>query len=402
MSELIEKTENRNFRWKLLTEVSALALIAYAATLPAAKAENSDQPTVWIELGGQLSRLENSQEKYAPPFVVLTPSNLSPPQMAETPPRHGMEESASLTFQPTGSEWAFSASIRYGRASNDKHVHQQSDPSPFTNYLKFHRSRYGVYHHFTNYSQIQPIAARFADAVVKQSESHAILDFRAGKDLGIGLFGRDGLSNLNVGVRFAQFTSKSRINLREDPDWQFKTHITTFSSSYGVGESHYTFHQAYQSVAQPFHSFVGAFRANRSFTGVGPTISWNSSESLAGNSEVGHLALDWGVNAALLFGRQKTNIHHQTTSIYHLGDISGEVVAYQGPATPDHTRSRGVVVPNVGGFAGFSVKYPNAKVSFGYKADFFFGAMDGGIDVRRTEDVGFHGPYAVVSIGLGG
>ena len=60
------------------------------------------------------------------------------------------------------------------------------------------------------------------------------------------------------------------------------------------------------------------------------------------------------------------------------------------------------VVPNLGGFAGFSVKYPNAKVSFGYKADFFFGAMDGGNDVRRVEDIGFHGPYASASIGLGG
>ena len=76
-------------------------------------------------------------------------------------------------------------------------------------------------------------------------------------------------------------------------------------------------------------------------------------------------------------------------------------VVYRG-ASVDHTRSRSVVVPNVGGFAGLSVKYPNVKVSFGYKADFFFGAMDGGIDVRRTEDVGFHGPYASVSIGLGG
>lgn len=49
-------------------------------------------------------------------------------------------------------------------------------------------------------------------------------------------------------------------------------------------------------------------------------------------------------------------------------------------------------MPNVGGFAGLSVKYAAAKVSFGYRADFFFGAMDGGIDVRRTEDFGFHGP----------
>jgi hypothetical protein len=41
-------------------------------------------------------------------------------------------------------------------------------------------------------------------------------------------------------------------------------------------------------------------------------------------------------------------------------------------------------------------------VSFGYRADFFFGAMDGGIDTRNTSTVSFHGPFATISIGLGG
>ena len=113
---------------------------------------------------------------------------------------------------------------------------------------------------------------------------------------------------------------------------------------------------------------------------------------------------DPDVNAALLFGRQKAKIHHQTTGRFHssFAPDTALPITYQRSTAPDHTRSRDVVVPNVGGFAGFSVRYPSAKVSFGYKADFFFGAVDGGIDVRRTEDVGFHGPYASVSIGLGG
>ena len=71
MSELI--TENpglNNFRWRLLATVSALTLLSLS--LSEAKAEDSDRPTVWIELGGQLSRVENGQEAYAPPFVALT------------------------------------------------------------------------------------------------------------------------------------------------------------------------------------------------------------------------------------------------------------------------------------------------------------------------------------------
>jgi hypothetical protein len=61
-----------------------------------------------------------------------------------------------------------------------------------------------------------------------------------------------------------------------------------------------------------------------------------------------------------------------------------------------------VAVPNLGGFAGVSWRYQNAKVSFGYRADEFFGAMDGGLDKHKSENVGFFGPYANISIGLGG
>jgi hypothetical protein len=43
----------------------------------------------------------------------------------------------------------------------------------------------------------------------------------------------------------------------------------------------------------------------------------------------------------------------------------------------------------------------NAKVSLGYRADMFFGAIDGGIDTRKNENRGFYGPFASISIGLG-
>jgi len=41
-------------------------------------------------------------------------------------------------------------------------------------------------------------------------------------------------------------------------------------------------------------------------------------------------------------------------------------------------------------------------VSFGYRADFFFGAVDEGIDARHTKNLGFDGPFTTISIGLGG
>ena len=405
MSELIHKHENRNFRWDLLAGASALVLLGYVAATSAANAEDAYRPTVWIELGGQLNRLQTGQEPYVPPFAAMIPSNVALPIQIQKPTLYGFDESAALTFQPHGSAWTFSASLRYGRSSSAKQGHLQSSPAGFRTTFVAHSRWYGVYHQRSGHGSAAPSAAHFSDAVAKQNESHMLLDFQAGKDLGIGLFGRHASSALNVGVRFAQFTSRSRVALRADPDWQFKAHQVTFSSSYTYAGYLFSRYLRHSRVFQPFHVFNGTFLASRSFNGLGPSVSWNSSEPIVGNSERGELSFDWGVNAALLFGRQKAKIHHQTTGRYHpssyasAGDLP---ITYQRPATPDHARSRGVVVPNIGAFAGLSVKYPNLKVSFGYKADFFFGAMDGGIDVRRTEDVGFHGPYASVSIGLGG
>jgi hypothetical protein len=49
---------------------------------------------------------------------------------------------------------------------------------------------------------------------------------------------------------------------------------------------------------------------------------------------------------------------------------------------------RSVVVPNLGAFAGLSMKYTNARLSLGYRADFFFGAVDGGIDQHKSYNFG--------------
>jgi len=60
------------------------------------------------------------------------------------------------------------------------------------------------------------------------------------------------------------------------------------------------------------------------------------------------------------------------------------------------------IKPLAQGFIGASLKFPNAKVSLGYRGDFFMGAMDGSIDRRKNETIGFYGPFATIGIGLGG
>jgi len=397
MSELIQKNDNRAaVRWKLLTGVSALALTGYVSSASLVHAEDSNRPQVWIELGGQLNRLDDGQEAFAPEFPNSPPrpSTFSPSQKFEYPTRLGLDEYGAISIQSEASDWIFSASVRYGRSGTSRHVHQQTNPKAH----KFHYSvtLYNPPHVGTQ--SWQPSAARFADTdVQKNGETHAVLDFQAGKDVGLGfLGGKNGTSVINAGVRFAQFSSRSNVVIKSDPDWHFN--YTYLPPSF-LNLLHAT--NSKLVIGQPFHSNLASLQAERSFHGIGPSLSWNASAPIAGNVQDGELVADWGLNAALLFGRQRAKVHHQTTGRYHGANypLGSRVITYH-PAPVDATRSRSVTVPNVGAFAGLSFQFSAAKVSAGYRADFFFGAMDGGIDTRQTENVGFHGPYATISIGL--
>lgn len=391
MSELmIGCLDREHFRWHLLTTVSALALVAAPFHTTDALASESDHSTVWIELGGQLEHIDGGEERFAPPFVSA-PSQPAiekiSPLSLQHPARYSFGGEASVTIAPQNSDWVFSASVRYGRSNAAKHVHEQSNPVGYPWYFLGAFAR-----------TVEPLAAQFVDTRTQYNETHLVADFQIGRDVGLGLFGHQSSSTVNAGVRFAQFTSKSQVGIRENPDWHFSPKYITIPS-YGLYHSKLPY-------GQPYHSFAGSFNASRSFRGIGPSISWKNSTVLVGNED-GGVAVDWGLNGAVLFGRQKAKTHHQTVDQYHAGGAfvthpAERTTVYSHPATPDHTRSRSVVVPNLGGFAGLSMRYANAKVSMGYRADIFFGAMDGGIDTGRSYNRNFYGPFATISIGLGG
>lgn len=378
MSELIRTNENaEKVRWRLLAGASIWTLMGAVSVVPIAKADDGDRPTVWIELGGQLSRLADSHQIFSTPLMDARPSFFDPSEKFEKSPSYSFDEEGTISIQPGGSHWLFSAGIRYGRAKSNKHITQQtSNPYPFTN-------KYGSPVIVSHY------ARKFAETISQNSEQHTIVDFQVGREVGLGMFGKETISILSAGVRFAQLKSTSNAILRSDPDWSVATKY--------VGPI--------KLPIQNYHSNAASFYAERSFSGFGPSLSWKASAPFAGSRETGELTADWGFSGALLFGRQKTRTHHQTTGQYHYWQYrttNRRHVTYQGPATPDHVRTRSVTVPDVGGFAGISLRYPNAKVSFGYRADFLFGAIDGGIDARKTYDRSFYGPYATISIGLGG
>lgn len=381
MSELITTRTRAGIRQQLLSTVSALTLLVAVSTN--AKAEDSDRPTVWIELGGQLAHVDDAAQQFAPPFIVKTPrpaaEKVSPLSVGH-PPRYSFGGEGKISFEPEETNWIFSAAVRFGRSNTKKHLHQQSYPThPLVPPIS---SNAGVGFQY---------ALPFSDVDRKESESHVILDFQAGKDVGLGIFGRNSTSVLSIGVRFAQFNSRSTVAFKSQPD---------FKLSYK-----YLFGQYFPSYVH-FHDNAAAATAARSFHGVGPSLAWNASIPVAGSIDDGEVTFDWGANAAVLFGRQKAAVHHQTTALYksvkyRYYSRNAAMTVYR-HTPPDKLRSHSVVVPNVGGFAGLSMRYGSAKVSFGYRADFFFGAMDGGIDVRKSYDRNFYGPYATLSIGLGG
>src|SRR6185312_3334103 len=102
MSELIDTAARPNGKHHLLTGVCAVALLGI---LPQSAAAEDDRPTVWIEVGTQLERLTDGEERFAPPFVSTMLENpFTSPRTIEAPPRYSFGQEGSITFAPDGSD----------------------------------------------------------------------------------------------------------------------------------------------------------------------------------------------------------------------------------------------------------------------------------------------------------
>jgi hypothetical protein len=381
MSELLNaNARHGDFRRNLLTNASLLALLGYLGAPPGAVAAASDEdrPTVWIELGGQLEQMSDTHSVFAPSFVDLaTPADRGPMLDAQQPSRFSIGGEGKVTFAPEGSNWVFSASVRYGRSNAAEHRHKQTNVPPF------HGSLFGAPETFGLYNPL------FGDGQASSGETHAVLDFTAGRDVGLGLFGAGAKSVVSAGVRYAQFTSSSNVTLHARPVYVLGSTVVSYPGIFVIPNK---IRQTYAAV----------LHAKRNAHAIGPSVSWDASVPVAGSDVGATLAFDWGVNAAVLFGRQNVHLHHQTSGTTYRGTGFAPHHTPHTPVVTDKNRSRAVTIPNVGGFAGASLEFRSAKVSLGYRADFFFGAMDGGIDAAKKENVGFYGPFASISVGLGG
>lgn len=395
MSELINNQSRSNVRLGLLATTSAIALAACVVSVTEAIA--ADRPTVWVEGGWHFDSVTGSNDIVVPPLDGLTTSGFSSTPTADNfygqgaggfPSFIDMENAlgksqgaeGSISFQPSGSDWIFNISGRYGRAHSKRHLDHRHEITGEPGYTKGFLGTNPFTPHHTNY-------------VVQANdnkEAHVIVDFQVGKDIGIGLFGGQMNSVLSAGVRYAQMNTSSKGHSYAQPDARF----------YGFGGINILGKYSYVIQADTHNSATIQQRSS-SFHGFGPSLSWSNTMGLLGDVADGQLALDWGANAAILFGRQKSKVNYSTSSQFlHFAGLSGTVTTHHNAV--HRTESRRVTVPNLGGFAALSYRFTNAKISAGYRADFFFGAMDGGLDTHRSMTTGFHGPFATISVGLGG
>lgn len=382
MSELHNSSNAVNIRQTLLATASALVLIA--AVPEAALAAGKDRPTVWIEGGWHFESVTGDADTFAPPLDASTVASGFQSLTAienELGRTYGAE--GSLSFHPHGSDWVFSASARYGRTRTTRRlISLQTVVGP--------QLKQSVFNGGWSVATATPTFPAYATHNIKNTESHAIADFQVGKDVGIGLLGGGTDTVISFGARYAQMSATSKGNSLADPNAVFE-------------QAKFPFGPKYLYYVRALHHASAAFmERSDSLHALGPSLSINNTTGLLGTVDDGQLALDWGVNAALLFGRQKaTTSHHSSVRDY--GGPSGTAVqAIHTYAPVNRARSRMVTVPNVGGFAALSFRFSNAKLSAGYRGDFFFGARDGGFETRNTTDVGFHGPFATLSVGLGG
>lgn len=356
------RTESQHAKRQLLATVSALALTGFVGSAMASDDARADHPAVWIELGGQFDGESNPAETWIPPNRPL-PLVQPPFEPFGWMPSIGYEWDGKISIQPNESNWTFSAGLQFGKAKRGpKSSHDQANPSGY--------NLFGL---------PAPPTYAFTDSHTVSDATHFILDFQAGRDLGLGLFGGHARSTINFGVRMAQF--------RESADGTMTAQVSA-PNKYNAGVDRYA-----------------EMHATRSFTGIGPSIGWNASFPISDSLTDG-LSIDWGASAAVLFGRQKARVSLKTQEIHYTTGFAGTAppnVYLLTHTTAVSARNRVVVVPNIGGFAGLSYNMGGrGKIALGYRADFFFGAIDGGIETRKSENVGFYGPFASIGIGIGG
>jgi outer membrane receptor protein involved in Fe transport len=348
-----------------------------------------------VELGGQVQRHDAPNETLEPEAAGVFDGPLAifdEAQAADLDRGDGRD--MKVTWRPSDGPMSLAAQIRVGKTNFGSRASAQEQVGPFCVVADpdYCTALAGdpKYEPLTRVTEVNNV-----DAVTFDREEHTIIDFKVGYDLGLGSLEE---STLAAGLRYASLTSDTDASLYGIPDWS----ITEGFYSTGV------------PVSRTLYNIDVA--AQREFKGWGPVLSWDAALPLLGSSETGRLALDWSVQAGVLFGQQRVNT--TTDVMIRETTIASDVYLYElmgvlaNPVYFPHTttvvpavvqqRSENATVPVAGGALGLSYKVGGFKMGAGYRWERYFDAIDGGYEEHRSYDRTIDGPYFKIAVGFGG
>ena len=320
---------------------------------------------LWVQLGGQVSRLDGDVEMYNP----WVPERLAAsPAVQKEDLDWGDIRDVKLTLAPANG-WQVAGAYRWGRTNGSFRGGAYEEVPGAVN------ANTGQYLQRDNH----------VITAVRDHEEYAVAEFMVGKDVGLGAWGNDARSVLAAGLRYASFASTSHVGMDGIPDSVFPTAIGT-----KYGTQHWT-------------HFLTEIDSSRDFEGAGPAVSWEAQGRLWEGERAGHVDLDWKIGGGVLFGKQTNESREERYAIYTQSEglkYSTETVRYD-EAIP-RSREDDVTVPNLTLELGLSYEIDRIKVSTGYSYDRFFDAIDGGFDEAKRYDRTIQGPYFRLSVGFGG
>jgi len=345
-----------------------------------------------VEIMGQAQRQDAPYTTMTAQAMADLPAGLNTSQGAQNRDLDwGDGRSVKLIYRPDGSLWSVSGSYRYGRTNTDTarpHVEQYDQGhicgfypnGPLASFCNPNSPKYNRY--ISSYEHTS-----WSEASARNREEHTVVDFAVGRDVGLGL----GLSHseFGAGLRYAEFQSSTDMTAHALAGWDIRPGWAKYYI--GVGNTGY----------------VSDLHSRRGFKGAGPTLSWAAAKSLLGNTDTGHLDVDWSITGGTLFGKQKTSFNGEEQITYHHGQASAypTPLPQVGPATvlgvPDD-RTKSVTVPVVDLSLGLSYEIQRIKVGAGYRWERYFNVLDAGYADRKSYDRTMDGPYFKIAVGFGG
>jgi iron complex outermembrane receptor protein len=348
-----------------------------------------------VEIGGGTNQFSADASNYSPDWLDEYSPTFPLPAIQNEDLDWGDTRSVRVTYAPLRA-WKASATYRIGKSNgHSAGAGYEAVGGGYSNSVCIPVITPCAEPIFRNYASSPDNHWRGA---VQDTEEHAIADFMAGKELGIGSFGARGFSMLSAGVRYAKLKSTSLVKTDGIPDryvpMDFEVFDTSLTNLPRISSTRYS----------------TTLDSKRSFGGWGPSVSWDTSLRLWGDDAQGHADLDWSVAGGVLFGKQDVDNAEKRWAELRVGGLPREGRGDRGTRTITSlyddvvptSRTEDVTVPNVSLTLGVSYTIDRVKVSTGYSYDRFFDVIDGGIDEAQTFDRTIHGPYLKLSLGFGG